>query len=117
MTAGTEVSQRKGSAPAASRPQQEQHSREQLSYQATGVGARCFPSTPLLRSAGAKDPYVELNLGVAVAAVDAELLEVTEDIEQLPLALVHEDAAVELDQLRLPPQREVDVADWWAEEG
>lgn len=51
-----------------------------------------------------KDPYVELHLSVAVAALDAELLEVGEDIEQLPLALVHEDAPIELDQLRLPPQ-------------
>lgn len=62
----------------------------------------------------AKEPYVELHLGVAVAALDAELLEAAEDVEQLPLALVHEDAPVELDQLRLPPQREVDVTNWGA---
>lgn len=56
-------------------------------------------------------PYVELHLGVAVAAFDAELLEVAEHVQQLPLALVHEDAPVEFHQLRLPPQREVDVVD------
>lgn len=65
----------------------------------------------------AKGPYIELHLSVAVTALDTELLEVAEDIEQLPLALVHEDASVELDELRLTPQREVDITNWGAERG
>lgn len=64
----------------------------------------------------AKGSYIELHLSVAVTALDTELLEVGEDVEQLPLALVHEDTSVELDELRLPPQREVDVTNWGPEE-
>lgn len=93
---------------------------ERLGYEGRGLGGKALPCCGLVlakirgqsRAQGGEVPYVELHLGVAVAALDAELLEVAEHVEQLPLALVHEDAPVEFHQLRGPPEREVDVADW-----
>lgn len=41
-----------------------------------------------------KTTYMELHLGVVVVVVHAEALVVGQDVQQLPLSLVHEDALV-----------------------
>lgn len=107
MVGGTKVSQRKGPLPGAS------HLQAGAAAQSSDRdGARPFPRAASLRNTVAKGSYVELHLSIAVTALDAELLEVAEDVEQLPFALVHEDTSVELDELRLTPQREVDITNW-----
>lgn len=52
---------------------------------------------------------MELHLSVIVVVVDAEDLVVGEDVEQLPLSLVHEDALVVPELLGASHQRDVDV--------
>lgn len=107
MVGGTKVSQRKGSLAETS------HLQEGTAAQSSNKdGASPFPRATSPRSTVAKGSYIELHLSVAVTALDTELLEVAEDVEQLPLALVHEDTSVELDELRLTPQREVDITNW-----
>lgn len=54
---------------------------------------------------------MELHLCVVVVVVHAEDLVVGQDVEQLPLALVHEDPLVLPEFLRAPHQGDVDVVD------
>ena len=54
---------------------------------------------------------MELHLGVVVVVVQAEGLVGGQHVEQLPLALVHEQAVVFLQLLGAPHQRDVDVFD------
>ena len=52
---------------------------------------------------------MELHLSVVVVVVHAEDLVVGQDVQQLPLSLVHEDALVLAQLLRAPHQGDVDV--------
>lgn len=65
----------------------------------------------LLMPAGVCPTHIELHLCVAVAALYTELLKLGQHPQQLPLALVHEDAPVELHLFGQAPQGDVDVLD------
>ena len=55
--------------------------------------------------------HIELHLCVTVAAFYTELLKLAQHPQQLPLALVHEDAPVQFHLFRQAPQGDVDVLD------
>lgn len=57
------------------------------------------------------DSYVELHLCVIVVIVHTEALVFGQDVQQLPLALVHEDALVLPQLLGAPHQGDVNVVD------
>lgn len=55
--------------------------------------------------------HVELHFCIAVAAFDTELPKLGQHSQKLPLALVHEDALVELHLFWQAPQGDVNVLD------
>lgn len=52
---------------------------------------------------------MELHLGIVVIVVNTEALVFGQDVQQLPLSLVHEDALVLPELFRASHQRDVDV--------
>lgn len=64
-----------------------------------------------------KKTYMELHLGVVVIVVHTEALVFGQDVQQLPLSLVHEDALVLPELLGASHQRDVDVINWGSKGG
>lgn len=56
--------------------------------------------------------HIELHFCITAAAFHAELLKLGQHPQKLPLALVHEDALVELHLFWQAPKGDVDVLDW-----
>ena len=79
------------------------HFIEDAGHPGAGKGLRRFFPIRLLKPAGVCPTHIELHLCVAVTAFYTELLELGQHPQQLPLALVHEDAPVELHLFRQAP--------------
>lgn len=56
--------------------------------------------------------HMELHLSVVIIIVHTKDLVVGENVEQLPLSLVHEDTLIFPELLRAPHQCDVDIIDY-----